>query len=42
MVQAFGKTSFQKVMNGIFNFIYASGIPYEPVVVIVLEKYDFE
>lgn len=33
---------FQKVMNGIFNFIYASGIPYEPVVVIVLEKYDFE
>lgn len=32
------RLALQKVMNAVLNFIYASDIPYEPVVVIVLEK----
>ncbi len=34
------RRALQRVMNAVLNFIYASGIPYEPVVVIVLEKRD--
>lgn len=37
-VKRFIRRTLQRVLNGILHFIYASGIPYEPVVVIVLEK----
>ena len=30
----------QKAIGGLLRFVYASGIPYDPVVVIVLQKFD--
>lgn len=30
----------QKAIAGLLRFVYANGIPYDPVVVIVLEKFD--
>jgi 2-polyprenyl-3-methyl-5-hydroxy-6-metoxy-1,4-benzoquinol methylase len=32
------RRGMQKALNGFLSFVYASGIPYEPVVVIVMEK----